>query len=165
MKPKPETPKKGQECVWDYPRPPRIERTKKQIKVVHQDIVICNTTGAFRILETSHPPVYYMPPEDFIQGVLQSSESNMSFCEWKGSAKYFDINLNNLRIERAAWCYPNPSSEMKMIKDYIAVYAFKVDGCYVDGEKAKPQEGNFYGGWITKDLTGPFKGGPGTMGW
>ena len=160
-----EEPKEGQESVWDYPRPPRIEPTNKKIRIEYNKKTICESDRALRVLETSHPPVYYIPPEDFSSNVLQSSDANQSFCEWKGTAKYFDIVVDNKKSRHAAWSYPEPAPDMAAIKNMIAVYAHKVDACYVNDEKATPQEGGFYGGWITSDLAGPFKGGPGSMGW
>lgn len=157
-------PKAGQESVWDYPRPPRLEASSKRIRVEFGGKTIAETQRAFRVLETSHPPVYYIPPEDIRMEYLQA-EAGSSFCEWKGQARYYTVEVNGNRAQRAAWAYPNPTPAYAQIKDHIAFYAEKMDACTVDGELVRPQEGSFYGGWITKDIVGPFKGGPGSWGW
>lgn len=153
-----------QESVWDYPRPPKLEAVDKQIAVVFNDTTIADSSRAMRVLETSHPPVYYLPPED-IQMEYLHRESGSSYCEWKGSAHYYSVSVGDRTSSQAAWSYANPTPLFEAIKNYIAFYPHKMDACYVDNEKAKAQEGSFYGGWITNDIVGPFKGGPGTMGW
>ena len=158
----------GQESVWDYPRPPVLEDTSKHIEVVFNGEVIADTRRAKRLLETSHPPTYYLPPEDVRLKEFFKPPSNRgsSFCEWKGTASYYNIEVNGKRVENAAWYYPNPSdAKYTSLRNYVAIYAGKMDECRVDGERVTPQPGPFYGGWITKDLVGPFKGEPGTMGW
>lgn len=157
-------PAAGQESVWDYSRPPRLEKVSKEIKVVFNDETIALTTKAFRVLETSHPPVYYIPPGDIKREFLIPGNGN-SFCEWKGSANYYDLKVKDKQVNKAAWYYLNPTDEFLEIKDYVAFYAGKMDGCYVEGEKVIPQPGGFYGGWITKDIVGPFKGEQGSFGW
>ncbi len=157
-------PKAGQESVWDYPRPPRLERTNKHLKIVFNDEIVAETNRAFRVLETSHPPVYYFPPED-VRMELLSKAAGASFCEWKGSAGYYDLRVGDQSIKNAGWFYADPTREFAEIKDYIAFYPSKPDACYVDDELVRSQEGDFYGGWITKDIVGPFKGGAGTWGW
>jgi uncharacterized protein (DUF427 family) len=157
-------PKLGQESVWDYPRPPKLERTSKQIKIVFNNKIIAETNTAYRVLETSHPPVYYLPPKDIKTEYLVKA-NGQSFCEWKGVANYYDLVVGNKRIDKVAWYYSEPTSDFQAIKNYLAFYAGKMDGCYVDGEKVIPQPGGFYGGWITGDIVGPFKGEPGTWGW
>ena len=152
------------ESVWDYPRPPRLERTSKRIRVLFAGETIADTTGAWRVLETSHPPVYYIPPRDINMARLKRVERS-SFCEFKGGATYWSIAAGGRESTDAAWSYEAPSPEFAAIRGYLAFYAGRVDACYVDGEQATPQPGNFYGGWITSDVTGPFKGGPGTGGW
>ncbi len=157
-------PKAGQESVWDYPRPPKLELTNKHLKINFNGEIIAKTNRAFRILETSHPPVYYFPPEDVRMEFL-SEATGASFCEWKGRARYYSIKVGEKRVENGAWFYTNPTKQFADIKDYIAFYPSKMDTCYVNGELVKMQEGDFYGGWITKDIVGPFKGGAGTWGW
>lgn len=159
-----ETPAPGQESVWDYPRPPRWERTGKHIRVAFNGEIIADTRRAIRVLETSHPPVYYIPPEDVKQSVLHPNSAS-SFCEWKGRAGYYDVVVGERRARQAAWFYPHPSAGFEVIKDFVAFYPQKMEACTVDGEVVQPQPGGFYGGWITNDVVGPFKGGPGTMGW
>lgn len=157
-------PKAGQESVWDYPRPPKLEPTKKHLKIVFGGETIAETNLAFRVLETSHPPVYYFPPED-VRIKFLTLNSNSSFCEWKGRAGYYAIEVGGKRIQNAAWFYAHPTNNFAEIKNHIAFYPSKMDACWVDGELVKTQAGDFYGGWITKDIVGPFKGGAGTWGW
>ena len=161
---KPIKPGPGQESVWDYPRPPRLEDVNKHITITFNGILIVDTSRAKRVLETSHPPVYYIPPGDIRKNVLMSV-SGSSFCEWKGEAMYYDVVVNEKRAARAAWSYPNPTTHFSSIQDYVAFYAHLMDACYVDGEQVQPQPGNFYGGWITQNIVGPFKGVPGSWGW
>lgn len=154
------------ESVWDYPRPPRLEETADPIEIEAAGRLIARTTRAYRCLETSHPPVYYLPPDAFEAGLLQPArDGRASWCEFKGPARYFDLAIGDRRIGRAAWCYPDPTPAFEAIRDWIAVYPSKMDACRVAGETAQPQDGDFYGGWITSWVTGPFKGGPGTLGW
>jgi len=157
-------PDPGQESVWDYPRPPRLEDTSKQIQIIFNGVEIANTHSAKRVLETSHPPVYYLPPSDIKMEYLVRSPGS-SFCEWKGRAGYYTLVVGDKQAENVAWFYPDPTPSFATIKDYVAFYAHVMDACYVDGEKVQPQPGNFYGGWITSDIVGPFKGSPGTWGW
>jgi uncharacterized protein (DUF427 family) len=154
----------GQESVWDYPRPPRVESVAKHIVVVFNDVTIVDTVASQRVLETSHPPVYYIPQDDIAMDYLSRTRGS-SFCEWKGRAIYYDVSVDGKRAERAAWSYPNPTASFREIKDYLAFYPALMDACYVGGERVKPQPGGFYGGWITSDVVGPFKGEPGTQGW
>lgn len=158
-------PEKGQESVWDYPRPPRLERTNKHLKIIFGGEIIAETNRAYRVLETSHPPVYYFPPEDVRIQLLTQSANGSSFCEWKGRAGYYDLQVGEKRVEKAAWFYPNPTEQFKQIENYLAFYPSKMNACYVDDELVQTQEGDFYGGWITNDIVGPFKGGAGTWGW
>lgn len=157
-------PKAGQESVWDYPRPPKLEKTNKHLKIVFGGVDLAETTHAFRVLETSHPPVYYFPPED-VKLEFFRKEINTTFCEWKGRASYYSIVVGDKEVFEAAWFYETPTREFAEIENYIAFYPSKMDVCYVDGELVQSQEGDFYGGWITKDIVGPFKGGAGTWGW
>ncbi|MEM0910159.1 MAG: DUF427 domain-containing protein [Pseudomonadota bacterium] len=157
-------PKPGQESVWDYPRPPAIEIGKSHIQVVFNDEVIADTTQAFRILETSHPPVYYIPMDDCKLKYFIAS-NNSSFCEWKGKARYFHLRVKEKQEDNVIWQYSDPVSRFKAIANCIAVYPSRMDACFVDGEKVQAQAGDFYGGWITSNIVGPFKGEPGTWGW
>ena len=154
----------GQESVWDYPRPPRLEPVTKRLRVVFNGVTIADTISGHRVLETSHPPVYYFPPDDIHMDYLRVAGGS-SFCEWKGQARYFTIDVNGKQAGRAAWCYPEPTSAYATIRDHIAFYGHLVDACFVGDEQARPQPGSFYGGWITDDIVGPFKGEPGTAGW
>jgi uncharacterized protein (DUF427 family) len=154
----------GQESVWDYPRPPRLEDSSKHIQVIFNGQVIADTRQAKRVLETSHPPVYYIPPEDIQQQYLTRTQRS-SFCEWKGQAAYYTVTVGDRSVPDAAWFYPNPTLSFAGIKEYVAFYPSKMEACYVDGEKVTAQPGDFYGGWITSEIVGPFKGGVGTWGW
>lgn len=154
----------GQESVWSYPRPPRVEPSQRRIVVVCGGEVVADTTRALRVLETSHPPVFYVPPGDYRRACLRPT-AHESFCEFKGVARYFDIVVGEHVAREAAWLYPSPAARYAVLQDHVAVYPGRVDACYVDGELVQAQDGQFYGGWITKDVVGPFKGGPGTHGW
>lgn len=151
----------GQESVWDYPRPPRLEDSGKHIQVIFNGVIIADTRRAKRVLETSHPPTYYIPPED-VQTEYLIPRSNTSFCEWKGEARYYGVMVGARTADIAAWYYPQPTMGFEAVQMYIAFYAQYMDACLVDGEKARPQSGGFYGGWITSDVVGPFKGDAGT---
>lgn len=157
-------PKTGQESVWDYPRPPRLERTNKHLKVIFNGEIVAETNRAYRVLETSHPPVYYFSPEDVRMDFLTEAV-NSSFCEWKGRAGYYSLQVGEKQVENAAWFYANPTSAFAEIKNYIAFYPSKMDACFVDDERVETQAGDFYGGWVTGDIVGPFKGAAGTWGW
>jgi uncharacterized protein (DUF427 family) len=152
------------ENVWDYPRPPALEPVTKELTITFAGIQIAATSAGFRVLETSHPPVYYLPPDAFLPGTLIAAPGG-SFCEWKGRAVYWTIAANGKTAPAAGWSYPDPTPRFLPIQDFIAVYAGKMDFCTVSGEIVTPQPGGFYGGWITSDLTGPFKGIAGSMGW
>jgi uncharacterized protein (DUF427 family) len=158
------TPSVKQESVWDYPRPPRLEPSHKKIKVVFNGEVIAETERALRILETSHPPTYYIPSDD-IRMEFFIPTPHATFCEFKGQASYWTIKVGDKISENVAWSYENPNSGYEGLKDYMAFYPSRVEACYVNDEKVIPQAGDFYGGWITADIVGPFKGGPGTRGW
>lgn len=164
MKPQRIQPGPGQESVWDYPRPPRLEDTSRHIQVIFNGIVIADTYRAKRVLETSHPPTYYIPPED-IKLEYFTPSPRTTFCEWKGQGSYYTITVNDKQATDTAWYYVNPTPTFTSLKGYVAVYPGMMDACYIDGELVQPQPGNFYGGWVTKDIVGPFKGEPGTMGW
>jgi uncharacterized protein (DUF427 family) len=154
----------GEESVWDYPRPPRLEPTGRRVRVLFAGEVIADSTRCYRVLETSHPPVYYIPPEDVRTEFLVPSRKT-SFCEFKGSASYWSLELGDRTSPEAAWSYESPTQPFAAIRGYVAFYAGRVDACHVDEEKVMPQPGGFYGGWITREIKGPFKGEPGTMGW
>ena len=162
--PKRVEPGPGQQSVWDYPRPPRVEEVTSQIRVVFNGVQIVDTVRAKCVLETSHPPVYYIPAEDVRLEYLVEAPGS-SVCEWKGRARYYTVAVGNRRAERAAWSYPEPRAGYEAIRGHFAFYAGPMDACTVDGERVEPQPGGFYGGWITSDIVGPFKGEPGTMGW
>lgn len=164
MNPRRIEPGPGQESVWDYPRPPRLEQTSRRILVVFNAVTIADTQRALRVLETSHPPSYYIPPED-IQAAYLLPSGQTSYCEWKGRAGYYSVKVGQRQAPNAAWYYPNPTAAYTALKDYVAFYPQYMDACYVDGELVQPQPGRFYGGWITSDLVGPFKGEPGSEGW
>lgn len=154
----------GQESVWDYPRPPRLEDSARHIQVIFNGVVIADTRRAKRVLETSHPPVYYVPPEDVRLEYLTPTQG-ITFCEWKGQARYYDITVNGKTARRAAWYYPSPNAAYAGLVRHVAFYPSKMDACLVDDEPAHAQPGDFYGGWITAEIVGPFKGDPGTLGW
>lgn len=165
MKPRRIQPGPDQESVWDYPRPPRLEPVTQHIRILLQDRILADSNRAYRVLETSHPPVYYLPPEDFDAALLVKNPRT-SFCEFKGRAAYIDLKLGEeLYVAQAGWYYPNPTPAFVDITNYVAIYAHKVSECWVGEEKVQPQEGDFYGGWITSKVVGPFKGGAGTWGW
>ncbi len=158
------TPGPGQESVWDYPRPPRLEPTSQRLRVVFNGVTIADTRQGYRILETSHPPGYYIPPADIqMQYLLRTAGS--SFCEFKGRAGYYTVAVGDRRAEDVGWYYLDPPPAYAPIAGCVAFYAGKLDACYVDDELVTPQPGGFYGGWITANVVGPFKGGPGTWGW
>jgi len=154
----------GQESVWDYPRPPRIEAVDRRVTIELGGQRIVETTDVVRVLETSHPPVYYLPISAFAEGALIPARGS-SFCEFKGYARYFDVSGGGRIVKGAAWNYPTPSHGYEALADRVAVYAGKMDACTVDGEEVAPQPGGFYGGWVTSDIVGPFEGDPGTTGW
>ncbi|MEL6246468.1 MAG: DUF427 domain-containing protein [Cyanobacteria bacterium J06648_16] len=154
----------GQESVWDYPRPPALESTADRIRVVFNRVVLADTRQAQRVLETSHPPVYYIPTTDVQMGYLQRTRK-ASFCEWKGMAHYYTIQVEDRIAADAAWGYDDPTAVFAEIKDHVAFYPSKMDTCYVGEERVQAQAGDFYGGWITEKIVGPFKGEPGTWGW
>lgn len=164
MPPHPDPVGPGQESVWDYPRPPRLEPVGQRLRVVFAGREVAATQGGFRVLETSHPPTYYFPPSDVAPGLL-GPPRRAGICEWKGRAVLFDLAVDGRRADGAAWAYPDPTPDFRAIASYVAVYAGPMDACYVGDERVLPQPGGFYGGWITSAVRGPFKGGPGSMGW
>ncbi|MEM8984041.1 MAG: DUF427 domain-containing protein [Pseudomonadota bacterium] len=164
QRPKRIPPGPGQESVWDYPRPPACEPVAERLRIVFGDQQIAATNRGYRVLETSHPPVYYLPPDAFVAGSLLPA-SGRSFCEFKGEAIYWDVVAGDRRAAKAAWSYPEPVARYAELGDHVAVYASRMDQCWVGDERVLPQSGDFYGGWITADIVGPFKGGDGTWGW
>ena len=157
-------PSPGQESVWDYPRPPRIDPSQKRVQVWAGDLLIADTTGAVRVLETSHPPGWYLPPGDVRTQLLRPSATRSTVCEWKGAATYWDVVADDVVVRSVGWSYPVPTKPFTTIAGWFAFYPSKLR-CVVDGVDVTPQEGRFYGGWITPDVIGPFKGSPGTWGW
>ncbi len=154
----------GQESGWDYPRPPRVEPSDEVVEVVLGGEVVARTTASLRVLETSHPPTYYLPADAFSDGVLRPTPGH-TYCERKGQASYFDLITPARTAARAAWTYPDPIAGFEALVGHVAVMPGLVDECRVDGEVVRPQEGGFYGGWITDRVVGPFTGGPDTRGW
>ena len=157
-------PEPGQESVWDYPRPPRVEQVPQRIRVVVGGVDIASSTRALRVLETAGPPVYYLPPDDVRMDLLQPTE-HATFCEWKGDASYYTLRTGDRVVSNVAWTYREPKPGYEQIRDHLAFYAVLVDEAWVGDERAAPQPGRFYGGWITSRIVGPFKGEPGTSGW
>jgi uncharacterized protein (DUF427 family) len=153
------------ESVWDYPRPPALEPCARRVRIVLGGETIADSAAALRILETSHPPTIYVPAADFAAGALTPSPARGTICEWKGRAAYCDVSGGGRRAARAAWHYPDPVAAYAGLKGHVAVYPSRMDACYLDDERVAAQAGDFYGGWITAGLVGPFKGGPGTLGW
>ena len=162
--PRPDPVGPGQESVWDYPRPPRLERTSALLEVELGGAVVASTSAGWRVLETSHPPTYYLPRSAFLDGVLRPT-AGATWCEWKGQATYFDLTAGAASAPRAAWTYPQPTPGFEDIAGAVAVMAALVDECRVDGEVVTPQPGGFYGGWVTAAVAGPVKGVPGSAGW
>jgi uncharacterized protein (DUF427 family) len=152
------------ERVWDYPRPPRLEPVSQRVRIVLGGQTIADTGAAFRVLETSHPPTYYLPPDAFPPGVLVAS-ARTSYCEWKGRARYWSLQAGGRTIPDVGWSYPDPSPAFTALRDHVAVYAGPMDSCWVGDKQVTPQPGGFYGGWVTANLIGPFKGEPGTEFW
>jgi len=154
----------GQESVWSYPRPAIAEPSPARVTIEHCGVVIADTCASVRTLETSHPPSYYIPRDNIAPDILRRAAGS-SFCEWKGSAAYWDVVIGDIVLSRVGWSYADPTPGFATLRDHIAFYAGPFDRCTVDGEAVVPQPGNFYGGWITSALAGPFKGVPGSLGW
>ncbi|WP_288414855.1 DUF427 domain-containing protein [uncultured Novosphingobium sp.] len=154
----------GQESVWDYPRPAVAQLSDRHVRIAHRGIVVAETRQAVRTLETSHPPTWYLPPHAITPGLLIPS-GRRSFCEWKGEARYWHVRIGSEELRDVAWSYPQPTASFAILRDHVAFYAAPFDHCTIDGEQVRPQPGGFYGGWITSDLAGPFKGIEGSMGW
>ena len=160
----PEVPGPGQESVWDYPRPPRVEPSPEHLVLRFNGVVIADTRDSVRVLETSHPPTYYLPRSAFADGVLTPVNGH-SVCEYKGLASYLSVVVGGRRADAVAWYYPQPLAGFELLAGRVAVYPGRLDECTVDGERVRAQPGDFYGGWITDRIVGPFKGAPGTLGW
>ncbi len=154
----------GQESVWDYPRPPALDDSDELVEIRLGGMLVASSRATVRVLETSHPPTYYLPIADFADGVLVPVEGS-TVCEWKGRAAYFDVVAGGRRAARAAWQYPEPVAAYARLRGMASVMPGEMDECTVDGEVVRPQEGGFYGGWVTDRVVGPFKGGPGSWGW
>jgi uncharacterized protein (DUF427 family) len=159
-----EVPRPGQESVWDYPRPPRLEPIASRIRVEFAGVVLAESCAAYRVLETAGAPVYYLPPADVRTELLASSDRT-TLCEWKGRARFWSVRARGRFALDAAWDYPDPFAGYEVIRGHLAFFAQKMDACYVGAERARPQPGGFYGGWITPDVVGPFKGEPGSERW
>jgi uncharacterized protein (DUF427 family) len=153
------------ESVWEYPRPPRVEPASRRVRIELGGELIVDTTRAHRVLETSHPPTYYIPLDDVVPGALVPSGGRTTFCEWKGVASYFDVVAGGKTIARGAWTYRDPTRGFEAIRDAVAFYPGRMDACFLDEERVVAQPGDFYGGWITSDVVGPFKGTAGSSGW
>ncbi len=153
-----------EENVWNYPRPPRLEPVSDTLRVIFAGVEIARTARGFRVLETSHPPTFYIPPSDVLEGALLPAPGG-SICEWKGAARYWTAVAGGRSADRAAWSYAAPTVGFAAIRDHVAFYPGAMDLCSVGGEVVTVQPGDFYGGWITANLRGPFKGAPGTTGW
>ncbi|MEO9635555.1 MAG: DUF427 domain-containing protein [Parasphingorhabdus sp.] len=164
MRARPDPIEPGQESVWDYPRPAVAEPCHSRVMIEHEGQILVDTRKSARTLETSHPPTYYIPLSDIADGILHRAEGT-SFCEWKGAAVYWDVVMGDTILPRIGWSYPMPTAHFLILRDHIAFYAAPFDRCSVDGETVTPQSGAFYGGWITSNLAGPFKGMPGSRGW
>ncbi|NNE51739.1 MAG: DUF427 domain-containing protein [Sulfitobacter sp.] len=151
------------ETVQDYPRPPALEAVPQRLRILLGGEILAETDRALRVLETHHAPTYYLPPED-VRGILTPARGR-SFCEWKGVASYWDVTLGKVTARRAAWSYANPTPDFAPITDYLAFYATAMEACFVGEHRVIPQEGDFYGGWVTDNLRGRIKGAPGTEHW
>jgi uncharacterized protein (DUF427 family) len=163
-RPTPDPPGPGQRSVWDFPRPPALERSSEHVVVRFAGRVVAETRAPFLVCETSHPPVYYVPREDVATGLLEPV-AHRTLCEFKGVASYADLVVGGDRSPLACWWYDAPTGAFAALVGAIAFYPQRVDTCEVDGEVVRAVDGDFYGGWITPSVSGPFKGGPGTLGW
>ncbi len=164
MRPRRIAPGPGQESVWDYPRPPRVQPAARRVRVVLGGVTIVDTDRAVRVLETSHPPVYYLPVAA-LRDCRITPAGRMTHCEFKGRAHYYTVTAGSPPASATVWGYPQPAPGYESLDGYLAVYPSQVDACYVGDERVDAQDGDFYGGWITSDVVGPFKGGAGTWGW
>lgn len=149
-------PSLDQESVLDYPRPPRIEPSSRRVRVMVDGEAIAGSTRAVRVLETGHPPVWYIPPDDVRMDLLDNSETS-TFCEWKGTASYWTLTVGGRTVEDVAWSYEEPIPAFEPLRGYLAFYPSRVDACYVDDEQVTPEPAGYYGGWITSEIIGPFR--------
>lgn len=163
-RPAPDPVQPGQVSVWSFPRPPLLEPVTERVRVEFGGMVIADTRRALRVCETASPPTYYIPRTDIADGALVDAPGQ-SFCEWKGQARYWHVHAGGREAQLAAWGYPRPTPAFAALRDHVAFYAGRVDACFVGDAPVQPQPGGFYGGWVTPDLTGPFKGEPGTEHW
>ena len=154
----------GEESVWDYPRPPRVEPLRARVRVEFNGVTLADSINALRVLEMASPPTIYIPQDDIVIEHLAPAVGK-TFCEWKGFASYLHVKVTDRTARKAAWYYPKPRADFSAIKDHVAFYAGRVDACYIDGERVKPQGGRYYGGWVTKNIVGPYKGEPGSEDW
>ena len=156
-------PDEGQESVWDYPRPPICVKDPREVIVRYGDLVVAQSKQSMRVLETASPPTFYLPPTDVNLEFFIKTSGN-SYCEWKGTATYWSLAIDDSEIKNVSWSYESPTQEFVIIKSYLSFYPAKLN-CTVDGEPVRPQPGGFYGGWVTDEITGPYKGKPGTGSW
>lgn len=164
MRPQRTPPGPGQESVWDYPRPPRVEEVTDRVRVLHGGATVADSRSALRVLETSQAPAYYLPPDDVDLSLLTRTATT-TWCEWKGTATYWTVRVGVAESVDAAWSYEEPTPPYEAIRSHLAFYPARVDECWVGPDRATSHPGGFYGGWITPKVVGPFKGGPGTQGW
>lgn len=153
------------ERVWDYPRPPAVAACDRRVRLELNGVALAESSHAWRVLETSHPPTIYLPPADVRTDLLSESRAGSTWCEFKGRARYLDAVVGERRVAAVGWSYAEPTAGYEALRDHIAFYPGRVDGAWMDDERVQAQPGDFYGGWITSDLVGPFKGPPGTLGW
>ncbi len=159
-----EIPTDGQETVWDYPRPPRVEADRREVRVLFRDTVIASSTGAVRVMETASPPTFYIPPRDIQMAYVEKGVGS-SLCEWKGQTQYWSVRVGEeVFLENVGWSYPEPLAGFESIGGFLSFYPARLT-CIVGGEQVHAQPGGFYGGWATSDVLGPFKGAPGTEWW
>jgi len=161
---RPEPAGAGRESVWEYPRPPRLEAVERPVRVELGGVTVATSTRALRVCETASPPTYYVPLADVAPDALEPVPGT-TLCEWKGAARYFAVRAGGRVADRAAWCYPDPLPPFEALHDHVAFFPGRVDACFLGDERVTPQPGGYYGGWVTRDLAGPFKGEPGTEGW
>jgi len=155
----------GVERVWDYPRPPAVSPCERRVRVEWAGEVLADSIHALRVLETSHPPTIYIPPAEVRLGLLTGSDVGPTWCEFKGQARYLDAIVAGRRAKAVAWSYAHPTAGYEALREHIAFYPGRLDAAWLDDERVQAQPGDFYGGWITRDLVGPFKGPAGTRGW
>ena len=153
------------ERVWDYPRPPAVDTCARPVRIVLGGMTLAHSSRALRVLETSHPPTLYLPRADIDESLLRDSRARATLCEFKGAARYLDAVVGERVAEQVGWFYPEPVKAYAALRDHVAFYPGRVDEAWVGDERVTAQDGDFYGGWITADLVGPFKGAPGTLGW